>query len=378
MNFRHERLDDAPPCGRLGICLPTDLTGNGLPDVVVGGLGTRRTVTVGGKPITLDALPVLGPALDRLETSLFWYENPGWERHRITSPGGPFVFGNALGDIDGDGRADLVVGQGLFDTGVYWFEQPADPRDRWEEHLVTDRFEKYHDLAVADVDDDGEPEVVGLSQESATVFYYDVPADPRQGPWPAENLHVVADDLDVEGVAVLDVDDDGRTELVAGPNVFHRRGADEWERERIAEGWEWTRVATADLDGDGDLEVVLAEGDLPYQGDRPGRVGVFDPPEWTQTVLRDDLSNPHTVQVADFDGDGHPDLYVAEMGIDTDRPVHVLFRNRGDGTFEEEQIERGIPTHEAKAVDLTGNGRPDVVGKSYQPDPHVDVWFNEP
>jgi len=104
---------------------------------------------------------------------------------------------------------------------------------------------------------------------------------------------------------------------------------------------------------------------------------VFDQPDWSVTLLHDDLSNPHTLQVADFDGDGSPDVFVAEMGLEPGHdPRRILFRNDGTGTFETEVLGTGIPTHEAKAVDLDGDGRIDIVGKAYT-ERHVDAWFNE-
>ncbi len=36
-----------------------------------------------------------------------------------------------------------------------------------------------------------------------------------------------------------------------------------------------------------------------------------------------------------------------------------------------------IPTHEAKVGDLTGDGKPDIAGKPFQPESHIDVLFNE-
>jgi membrane carboxypeptidase/penicillin-binding protein len=60
-----------------------------------------------------------------------------------------------------------------------------------------------------------------------------------------------------------------------------------------------------------------------------------------------------------------------------DDPKHLVYANRGNGEFEEHLVARGIETHEAKAIDLTGSGRPDIAGKSYTPDHHVDVWYNE-
>lgn len=376
LQLEHECIDDNPPAGQMSFCLTTDLTGNGRPDVIVGAVGGKYPVDIPllNKRIYLGKLSGTRELIDRIEWNVFWYENPGWERHDVAkSP--ELSVGAALGDIDGDGRVELVTGQNINRHELYWFEQAADPRDQWTRRLITDDFEKYHDVAVADVDDDGDVEVIALSQESEVVFYYDVPEDPRSEPWPTSNRHVVAEDLNVEGVQVVDIDGDGKTEIVAGTNVFHRNDDGTWDRKIVAEGWDWTRIVAADVNGDGETELVVTEGDLPYQGDRRARLGIFDPPNWDLTVLHDDMSNPHSLQVGDLDGDGRPDIFVAEMGLEADHtPRQFVFWNQGDGTFDSEVIASGVPTHEANLVDLNDDGRLDVVGKGYA---HrtVDVWY---
>jgi len=154
---------------------------------------------------------------------------------------------------------DVVAGQGIHHHAVYWFEQPADPRDKWRRHLVTDAFEKYHDVHVADVDGDGDQEVIGLSQESGVIFYYDIPADPHQSPWPDDHRHIIDDDTSVEGVDVVDIDGDGDPEVLAGTSIYSLHDG-EWVREDIVTGWDDTRIAVGDLDSDGDPEIVLSEG----------------------------------------------------------------------------------------------------------------------
>lgn len=64
------------------------------------------------------------------------------------------------------------------------------------------------------------------------------------------------------------------------------------------------------------------------------------------------------------------------LGEHDDEAKHFVFRNLGDGRFEETVVETGVPTHEAKAVDVDGDGTVDIVGKSYEPNTHVDVWYN--
>ena len=58
-------------------------------------------------------------------------------------------------------------------------------------------------------------------------------------------------------------------------------------------------------------------------------------------------------------------------------PKMLVYLNDGNGRFQEVLIGHGIPTHEAKVADMTGDGRPDIVGKPFHPERHVDIWYNE-
>ncbi len=75
----------------------------------------------------------------------------------------------------------------------------------------------------------------------------------------------------------------------------------------------------------------------------------------------------------DYDGDGKPDLYVAN-----DRTTNTLYRNRGDGTFEDVTVETGAGRREHKEAragmgiavgDLDGDGRPDVLVTNFAGEP---------
>ncbi|MEF8828415.1 MAG: VCBS repeat-containing protein, partial [Haloarcula sp.] len=66
------------------------------------------------------------------------------------------------------------------------------------------------------------------------------------------------------------------------------------------------------------------------------------------------------------------------MGLeDGHEPRQFVFHNDGAGNFERRELGTGIPTHEAKVVDLDGDGVPDIVGKAYT-EPRVDVWQSNP
>ena len=377
MEFEHVRIDDRPPCGRLGFCLTPDLTGNGLPDILVGGMGRAGRINAFGKRLKLRELPIAETIFQQLESNVFWYENPGWKRHDVaTAP--DLSVGGSCGDLDGDGDPELVIGQNN-GTSLYWFDPPSDPRRPWKQYCITEQFRKYHDTAVRDIDGDGEDEVILLSQESEVVAYFDVPRDPTMEPWPDSHLHILAEDLLVEGIAVSDVNGDGQVELIAGPNVFSRHGsADEWDRRPIDGDWEWTRIAVGDIDADGHNEIVMTEGDLPYHGDRRGRLGIVDTQTWDVDVIDSGLFCPHTIQLGDVTGNGRIDLVVGEMSIgEFDQPRLLLYRNDGADGFRREEVHVGVSTHEAKLVDLNGNGQLDIAGKSYGPPAHVDAWLRQ-
>lgn len=79
--FRRETIDSDPPGSLLDVTLIADVTGNGRPDIVIGGKA--------------------GAA------NLFWYENPTWECHAIASAPELEAGGVSL-DITGNGLPDIV------------------------------------------------------------------------------------------------------------------------------------------------------------------------------------------------------------------------------------------------------------------------------
>jgi len=105
-----------------------------------------------------------------------------------------------------------------------------------------------------------------------------------------------------------------------------------------------------DLNNDGVPEFVISTR-IPEQLHWFGRTGSGD---W----------EPPSLQVADFDGDGRPDIYVGEMGL-TDWPhaQQRIFLSRGD-RMEEHIIDAGVGTHEAQVIEL--GGRVGIVSKPYR------------
>ena len=347
LRFRHETIDADPPGAQNTLTLLADLDRNGAVDILV---GCKR-----------------GPH------NLYWYANPSWKRHAVAKAPNLEAAADLL-DVNRDGRLDLVAGQDLDTHELCWFEQPADPAQPWPRHLIAAGLDGRFDLTVADVDADGSPEIVVRVPATGRMVAYDLPADVTVEPWPDVCCAELASDPESgSGLAVVDIDRDGQSEIIAGTIVYRRSPKDgRWEGKPYAAGYAVTRLTVADLDGDNRFEIVAAEGDS-----LRGRLVWFKPPAWTPHPLRDDLFHPQSLAVADVDGDGTPDIFVAEMGLGQNAsPRMFVYRNLGAGQFQEDLVSRGVPTFEAKVGDMNGDGRLDIVGKPYGPERHVDVWFN--
>jgi hypothetical protein len=111
---------------------------------------------------------VNGDGREDVLTEVGWYERPAgdiwaapWRFHPETAlphPSCPFV----VKDLNGDGRLDIIFGRG-HDVGLYWWEQQAPQPDGtsvWKKHTIDETWSQAHALRLADVDGDGEVELI--------------------------------------------------------------------------------------------------------------------------------------------------------------------------------------------------------------------------
>jgi hypothetical protein len=141
----------------------------------------------------------------------------------------------------------------------------------------------------------------------------------------------------------------------------------------------------ADLDGDGDLDVLLAHGDTlddgilkPYHGiEWLENRGSY--PYTAHTLAT--LPGVHPVRAVDLDRDGDLDVVAGAffppdaIGATTLLPSLAWLEQVGPGRFERRALELGRPLHASlDAADFDGDGDIDLVVGNLSPEREVAAW----
>ena len=223
-------------------------------------------------------------------------------------------------DLDNDGDIDLVVGSAH--TGnVSWFENLGGVPPRFLERILSTTAASVFRVAVADVNGDGLPDVLSASQNDDTVAWFR---------------------------------NDG-----GSPPIFHRDVIS-----AAAAGA--SVVYPADLDGDGDLDIVSGsrrDSALRWHEN----LGGASPRFVEHAIDVGGIADPRMIDVADFDGDGHPDIVVAPLSgtrfswWQSDGQSPPRFREQLIRASEHPQGLGGVD-----AVDLDGDGDADIVAAFFK------------
>jgi len=292
---------------------------------------------------------------DSASSDVWWWENPypkfdfktPWKRHIIKDFGGRKHHDQIFGDFDGDGQAELVFwNQGA--QKLYIAEIPDNPRQ-------------------------------AKTWTCTEIYSWSKDSEMKQRqirPYPgfkAVNEH--------EGLAKADIDGDGKIDIVGGGRWFKHIEGTKFVENIIDAGYQFTRSAAGQLIKGGRPEVVLVVGDgwaplMIYEWKKVKRDGGT----WFAKELIEEVDCGHSLAVVDFDGDGNLDIWVAEMRLGGKNPdaKNMVLLGDGKGNFQILIICEGIELHESKIADLDGDGDLDILGKPYSWDtPRLDIWINE-
>jgi hypothetical protein len=312
---------------------------------------------------------------------LNWYRNPDWERTPIATPSTEFTTDAALGDLDGDGDLDIVVPDGNGADNLVWFVNPrpagspANPQ-LWQRRPLGGVGDWAKDVRVADFDGDGRLDVA-VRSAGALKIYFQTAADV----WAP--LELSGRPLGLEGLASGDIDGDGHVDLVVrgawlrNPGGAAARDNGGWATSPIGDAPEEFKALVSDLDGDGKADVIFSssEGTAAVVWWRPGDAGPSG--QWSPRTVVEDLERAHTLQAADIDGDGDNDLVVGQMHTSAARELFVLFNEDGAGGAWRKELVSAGGMHNGVVADVDGNGRPEIYGANWTGNPPLRLYVNQ-
>lgn len=199
--------------------------------------------------------------VNQAETVVFFQNSPdSWTPVVVSKTYGE---GTCIADLNNDGRPDIV-------KGGWRLENPKDPvHDKWLQHWFYKGWPDRAGVTVADLNQDGRSDVALSAAEGlGRLSWFEAPADPVHGKWVE---HLVADHVDdAHTFKVADINNDGKPDIVfsemeqskqkrVGFFLNQGKGAS-WKLQVVARTGSHN-IRVADIDGDGDIDIIGANWD---------------------------------------------------------------------------------------------------------------------
>jgi len=290
--------------------------------------------------------------------------------------------GGCAMDVDGDGVDEIITARGsmsnLSDATLMWFDETEGER-YWQGYEIASIWPKGytapHDIEpyVKELSGDESFKAVLANKARNSVHMFVIPEDPVGDEWQHYEIGSFPT-TNHSGMEIVDVNDDGNQDIVSGnfwieapddptdvPWEFHRFS--NWDRGGTYRWGGMNKHGVADFDGDGTLEIVASEAEIPE-----ARLSLFDREsaddagQWKEIKLDSGLDAPHSLVVADLNNDQKPDFLVGEMTAGgwnfpmNPNPKIFAYINQGNLKFRKSVISEGWGVHELRLFPQPYNG----------------------
>ena len=313
-----------------------------------------------------------------------WYEAPDWKMHEIRPVGkyDPLTgysqcFANFAQDVNGDGWVDSIV-IGYPGAECKWYENPQNKPGPWKERLVAKSACNETPVFV-DLLGTGKPVPLFGVRPEGLMTWFAVPKD-LEGLWDAHAVSgkdAPGTQQYSHGLGAGDINGDGRAD------VLTKDGWWEAPADRTQPNWKWhpakwgpdcATMQAYDVNGDGASDVLTSSAHdygIWWHEQAKGEGGE---PQFTQHLISKEFSEPHALELADFNGDGLMDFatgkrwYAHNGGDPGGKEPAVLYwfelkrPEKGKAEFVPHKIDddSGVGT-QFTIADMNGDKKPDIV-----------------
>jgi len=310
----------------------------------------------------------------------YWYEGPDFVRkHKICDIQAVDEYHDDFSDypldVDGDGYTDIITGAWWGQT-LRWRRNPGAVGGPWETFDI-DYTGCIETIRYCDIDGCGLPEIFP-NTPGAPQAYYKLIVDKSGRGTGKFSKYVIGGQKSGHGMGFGDINGNGRMDVILNngwleqpenpqqtPWIFHQE---------FSLGSASVPILSYDVTGNGRNDIIVGQAHgygfhwYEQQQDAQGNRN------WFKHIIDMECSQYHDLQMADVDGDGELELitgkrYRAHNDHDpgASDPLGIYYFKLRNGRFEKHIIDYG-PAGEASGCgiyfwveDLTGNGYPDIV-----------------